>query len=157
MLNKLGGVYATRAGTGPHRRRECIPVTVLLRNRLRYALTRQEAIKISRDKEGLIKVDGKIRRDPRFPLGMMDVVTIEKTNEHFRILYDVKGRFQAHKIDAKEASFKLCAIKRKAMGKNRIPYVVTHDGRTLRYPHPDVKKHDSVKVCFFFNPQKYLY
>lgn len=150
MLNKLGGVYATRAATGPHKRRECLPLNVLLRNRLRYALSRQEAIKITRDKEGLIKIDGKIRRDPRFPLGIMDVVTIEKTDEFFRILYDVKGRFQAHKIDAKEASFKLCAIKRKAMGKNKIPYVVTHDGRTLRYPHPDVKRHDSVKVSNLF-------
>jgi small subunit ribosomal protein S4e len=151
MLNKLGGVYATRPSTGPHKRRECIPLTVLLRNRLRYAFSRQESIKIVRDKEGLIKIDGKIRRDPRFPLGIMDVVTIEKTGEYFRILYDVKGRFQAHKIDAKEASFKLCGVKRKAMGKNKVPYVVTHDGRTLRYPHPDIKKQDSVKVTRFFS------
>jgi small subunit ribosomal protein S4e len=53
-----------------------------------------------KDKEGLIKIDGKVRRDPRFPLGIMDVVSIEKTNEHFRILYDVKGRFQPHRIEA---------------------------------------------------------
>lgn len=146
MLNKLGGVYATRASAGPHKRKECIPLTVLLRNRLRYAISRQESIKIVKDKEGLIKVDGKIRRDPRFPLGIMDVVTIERTGEFFRILYDVKGRYQAHKIDAKEASFKLCSVKRKAMGANKVPYIVTHDGRTLRFPHPDIKKHDSVKV-----------
>jgi small subunit ribosomal protein S4e len=147
MLNKLGGVYGTRAATGPHKRKECIPLTVLLRNRLRYAISRQEGIKICKDKEGLIKVDGKIRRDPRFPLGIMDVVTIERTGEFFRILYDVKGRFQAHKIDAKEAQFKLCSIKSKAMGPTKVPFVVTHDGRTLRFPHPDIKKHDSVKVC----------
>lgn len=154
MLNKLGGVYATRPSQGPHKRRECIPLSILLRNRLRYALTRQEAVKIVKDKEGLIKVDNKIRRDPRFPLGVMDVVSIEKTGENFRILYDVKGRYQAHKIDAKEAAFKLCSVKRKAMGTNKIPYIVTHDGRTIRYPHPDIKKHDSIKVSFvsFFLP-----
>ena len=45
------------------------------------------------DPEHLIKVDGKVRRDPRYPLGQMDVVSVERTNEHFRILYDVKGRF----------------------------------------------------------------
>lgn len=146
MLNKLGGVYATRAGTGPHKRKECIPLSVLLRNRLRYAISRQEAIKIVKDKEGLIKIDAKVRRDPKFPLGIMDVVTIERTGEHFRILYDVKGRYQAHKIDANEAKFKLCSIKRKAMGPKKVPYVVTHDGRTLRFPHPDIKKHDTVKV-----------
>lgn len=63
-----------------------------------------------RDKEGLIKVDRKVRRDYKYPLGIMDVVSIEKTGEHFRILYDIKGRFQAHKIDEKEAKFKLCRI-----------------------------------------------
>ena len=93
MLGKLGGIFATRPSQGPHKRRESIPLSILLRNRLRYALSRQEAIKIVKDKEGLIKVDNKIRRDPRFPLGIMDVVGIEKTGEHFRILYDVKGRY----------------------------------------------------------------
>jgi small subunit ribosomal protein S4e len=146
MLDKLGGIYATRCGAGPHKRRESIPLGVLLKNRLKYALSRQEAMKIVKDKEGLIKVDNKIRRDPRFPLGIMDVVSIEKTGENFRILYDTKGRYQAHKIDAKEATFKLASVKRKAMGENKIPYIVTHDGRTIRYPHPDIKTQDTVKV-----------
>lgn len=129
---------------------------VFLQNRLRYALSRQEVIKIVKDKEGLIKVDGKIRRDHRYPLGIMDVVTIEKTGEYFRILYDVKGRFQPHKIDAKEAGFKLCKVKSKAMGNNKIPYVVTHDGRTIRFPHPDIKKYDTIKVCFLYIIVLYL-
>jgi small subunit ribosomal protein S4e len=29
---------------------------------------------------------------------------------------------------------------------NSVPYVVTHDGRTIRYPDPLIKTHDSVKV-----------
>jgi len=113
---------------------------------LRYALSRQEVIKIVKDKDGNIKIDGKVRKDPRYPVGVMDVVSIEKTGEFFRLLYDVKGRYQAHKIDAKEGSFKLCLIKKKAMGPNKIPYIVTHDGRTIRFPHPDIKKHDSIKL-----------
>jgi len=118
----------------------------LLRNRLSYALSGQEAIKICKDKSGNIKVDNKIRRDHRFPLGMMDVVSLPKTGENFRILYDNKGRFQPVRIDAKEASFKLCKVKRKVLGKNKIPYIVTHDGRTIRFPHPDIKKNDSIKL-----------
>ena len=109
-LGKLKGLYATRPSQGPHKLRECIPLSVLLQQRLKYALSRDEARKIANDKEGLIKVDGKVRRDFRYPLGQMDVVTIEKTNEHFRILLDVKGKFIPHRIDAKEAGFKLCKI-----------------------------------------------
>ena len=63
-------------------------------------------------------------------------------------MYDIKGRFQPVSIDVKEASFKLCKVKRKVLGKNKIPYIVTHDGRTIRYPHPDIKKNDTVKVSF---------
>jgi len=145
-LDKLKGVNATRPSTGPHKLRECIPVTVLLRNRLKYALSGQESIKICRDKYGNVKVDNKVRRDPRFPLGCMDVVSLPKTGENFRILYDVKGRFQPVRIDAKEAGFKLCRVQRKVLGKNKIPYIVTHDGRTIRYPHPDIKKFDTIKL-----------
>lgn len=51
----------------------------------------------------LIKVDGKVRTDSNFPAGFMDVITIEKTGEHFRLIYDVKGRFTIHRISAEEA------------------------------------------------------
>jgi len=146
-LDKLSGVNATRPSQGPHKLRECIPISVLLRNRLKYALNNQECIKIVRDKGAdNIRVDNKIRRDHKYPVGFQDVVSIHKTGENFRMLLDVKGRFQAHRIDAKEAAFKLCKIKRKCIGKNKIPYVVTHDGRTIRFPHPDIKKNDTIKV-----------
>jgi len=96
----------------------------------------------------MIKVDGRIRRDPRFPLGTMDVVSIDKTNENFRILLDTKGRFTPHRIDQKEAGFKLCKVVQKRIGKAKVPHIVTSDGRTIRYPHPDVQINDSVKFDF---------
>ena len=109
-LGKLKGVYASRPTAGPHKLRECIPLNVLLTQKLKYALTRAECMKIVRDREGLIKVDGKVRRNHRFPLGYMDVISIEKSNENFRILSDTKGRFLPHRIDSKEAGFKLCKV-----------------------------------------------
>ena len=159
-LGKLKGVYGTKAGAGPHKTRECIPLCVLLQQRLKYALTRDESRKIVRDKAGLIKIDGKIRRDHRFPLGQMDVVSIEKTNEHFRILLDSNGRFVPHRIDAKEAAFKLCKVITKSIGKTKIPYITTHDGRTIRFPHPDIDINDSIKVSssyFFFLEKSIIY
>jgi small subunit ribosomal protein S4e len=32
------------------------------------------------------------------------------------------------------------------MGPNKVPFIVTHDGRTIRFPHPDIKKNDSIKL-----------
>jgi small subunit ribosomal protein S4e len=76
----------------------------------------------------------------------MDVVTIEKTKENFRILYDVKGRFILKKIKSDEAKYKLCKVKSRSIGPNKIPYIVTHDGRTFRYPDPNIKVNDTLKL-----------
>ena len=37
-----------------------------------------------------------------------DVISIPKTNENFRLMYDVKGRYTVHKID--EAEAKVCFL-----------------------------------------------
>lgn len=36
-------------------------------------------------------------------VGPPDVVTIEKSGENFRILYDVKGRFVIHRVTKEES------------------------------------------------------
>jgi small subunit ribosomal protein S4e len=101
-----------------------------------------------------------VRTDKNFPCGLMDVLTIERSAENYRILYDVKGRFTLHRITKEEAAYKLCKVtqystgKKATIGKNpfahgqhgAIPYVVTHDGRTIRYPDPDVAVNDTVRV-----------
>ena len=96
-------------------------------------------------KQRLIKVDGKVRTDETYPAGFMDVVTIDKSNEHFRLLYDVKGRFTIHRITPEEAAYKLCKVKKVALGARGVPYIVTHDGRTIRYPDPSIKVNDTIK------------
>ena len=75
-----------------------------------------------------------------------DVLGIPKTDEFFRMLYDTKGRFKLHRITKEEASYKLCKVKRCQLGDKAVPYVGLHDSRTIRYPDPDVKVNDSVKV-----------
>ena len=87
----------------------------------------------------LVKIDGKVRTDTRFPAGFMDVVQLEKTNENFRLIYDVKGRFTIHRITGQEAKYKLCRVRKVATGPKNVPYLYTSDGRTIRYPDPVVK------------------
>jgi len=99
----------------------------------------------------LIKVDNKVRTDTRYPIGFMDVVSIPKTGENFRFLYDAKGRFLIHRISEEEARYKLCKVKDVAIGRNAIPYLVTHDGRTIRYPDPLIKAQDTIKFSLETN------
>lgn len=135
---------APRPSAGPHKLRECLPLVVLLRNRLKYALTGREVTLILHQR--VVKVDGKVRTDATFPAGFMDVVSIDRTNEHFRLLYNVKGRFALHRVKPEEAGYKLCKVKRVQLGPEGVPFCSTHDGRTIRYPHPDVAVNDTLKV-----------
>jgi len=149
MLDKLSGVWAPKPSAGPHKTRECIPLIILLRNRLKYAITRREVTLIAAQR--LVQVDNKVRTDTRYPIGFMDVVGIPKTGENFRLLYDVKGRFNIHRISAEEAKFKLCKVVDVAVGRKSIPYIVTHDGRTIRYPDPLIKQNDTIKFSLETN------
>jgi len=92
-----------------------------------------------------VKVDGKIRTDATYPAGFMDVIQIEKTNDTFRLLFDTKGKFAIQRISPEEAKFKLCKVKRYQIGRGNIPYISTHDGRTIRYPHPSIRVNDTIK------------
>merc|ERR1719253_536974 len=97
--------------------------------------------------ERCVKVDGKVRTDHNFPAGFMDVVELEKCNDRFRLLYDTKGRFVLHRLSSREeAGYKLCRVNKVFISANKIPVAVTHDGRTVRYPDPDVKVNDSIKI-----------
>eukprot|EP01080_Neovahlkampfia_damariscottae_P010471 gene10471-2993_t len=144
MLSKMGGVFAPRPTPGPHKLRECLPLVLLLRNRLKYALNGRECRTIL--KRRLVEVDGKVRTDDTYPAGFMDVVTIPKTGDHFRLLYDPKGRFVVHPITKQEAKFKLCKVVKRATAKQGVPFVLTHDGRKIRYPDPEVRVSDTIKV-----------
>lgn len=144
MLDKLGGAFAPKPSPGPHKERECLPLAIVLRNRLKYALTYREVTAIVMQR--LIAVDGKVRTDKCYPAGFMDVISIAKTDENFRLLYDIKGRFVLHRITPEEARYKLCRVRSCALGDKGVPYITTNDGRTIRYPDPLIKVNDTIKV-----------
>ncbi|XP_027720565.1 40S ribosomal protein S4, Y-like [Vombatus ursinus] len=107
IMDKLTGIFAPRPSTGSHKLRECLLLIIFLRNRFKYALTADE-VKICMQR--FIKIDGEVRTDITYPAGFMDVISIEKMDEHFWLdvisiekmgehfwlAYDTKGRFAVH-------------------------------------------------------------
>jgi small subunit ribosomal protein S4e len=144
MLGKLGGTFAPKPSAGPHKARECLPLILILRNRLKYALNGREVSFIVKNRN--IKIDGKVRTDATYPAGFQDVITIDKTGEFFRLIFNIKGRYITQPITAEEAKFKLGKVRRAQVGQKNIPFVVTHDGRTIRFPDPLIEVHDTVKI-----------
>lgn len=73
-------------------------------------------------------------------------MTLDKSGESFRLLYDTKARFVMHKLTDEEAKYKLARVVSDGTSAKGVPYLVTHDGRTIRYADPSVKVHDTVKL-----------
>jgi len=146
MLSKLAGVFAPRPRAGPHKLRESMPLLVVLRNRLKYALNAREAQMILRQR--FIHVDGRPRTDPKYPAGFQDVINIEKTGDRLRILYDAKGRFTLVKVPEKEANVKLLKVTKVWTTTGRVPVLTTHDGHRIRYPDPRINRGDSILYDF---------
>uniref|UniRef100_A0A8C0LI26 40S ribosomal protein S4 n=1 Tax=Canis lupus dingo TaxID=286419 RepID=A0A8C0LI26_CANLU len=129
MLDKLTGVFAPHPSTGPHKLRECLPLIIFLRNRLKYALTGDEVKKIRM--QHFIKMDGKVQTDITYRAGFID---------------DTKGRFAVHRITPEEAKYKLGKVRKIFVGTKGIPHLVTHDARTIRYPDPLIKMNDTIQI-----------
>lgn len=70
-------MQAPKPSSGPHKERECVPLVVLLRNRLKYALTYREVVAIVMQR--LIAIDGKVRTDKCYPAGFMGKCSVHRS------------------------------------------------------------------------------
>ncbi|HDI52911.1 MAG TPA: 30S ribosomal protein S4e [Candidatus Bathyarchaeota archaeon] len=131
-IHRKEHVWAVRPSPGPHPIEASIPLLVILRDMLGYAKTRKEAKRLI--KEGKILVDGRPRRDERFPVGLMDVVEIPDTGEAYRMLPAKGRRLTLHPIDGEERGFKLCRIIGKTTLKGGRTQLNLHDGRNIHLP-----------------------
>jgi len=113
---------------GPHRFKMSLPLLVLVRDLLKLAETSREAKHII--SRSMILVDGVARASYKFPVGLMDVVSVREINKHYRILVDEKGVLTPVEIPQEEASMKICRVNRKYLYKGRLR-LTTEDGRTF--------------------------
>jgi small subunit ribosomal protein S4e len=106
--------WIVKPRAGPHNGTESIPLLVVLREILALGKTRREVdILLSR---GNVRVDGVVRKDDDFPVGLMDVIEIPALNKVYRVLpFRGKG-LRLHEIPKEERDFKLC----KVVGKTTI-------------------------------------
>jgi len=118
--------WAVRPRPGPHTMETSVPLLYIVRDYLGYAKTAREARKILN--EGKVLVDGKARRDYKFPVGIMDVVSIPETGEHYRVLPNRIGKLILHPISAEESKLKPFRINNKRMVKGAKVQLNLHDG-----------------------------
>ena len=121
--------WVVKPSPGPHPIERCLPLLIIVRDILGYAKTAREARKIIA--QGQIKVDGKVRRNYKYPVGLMDVLEIVKTNKFYRVIpYPVKYMI-LHEISPEEAKYKLVRIENKTTVKGGHIQLNLHDGRNI--------------------------
>jgi len=128
-IHRKEHVWAVRTSPGPHSLKESMPLIVIVRDALSFAETNKEAKMLI--KQGKVLVDGRLRTDERYPVGIMDVIALPNAKQLFRVLPAHGGRLHLHPIEDKEAEIKLCRIMGKKTVKGGTMQLTLHDGRSL--------------------------
>jgi small subunit ribosomal protein S4e len=145
QIKKKHGKFFIKPSPGPHPNRFCLPLLHIVRDLLHIVDNHREAKKLIG--LGYFKVDGKVIKDNSYPVGLMDVLSIEKTKKYYRILPDSHYGIILHEISEKESNFKLCRINQKTSIKGGHIQLNLHDGRNvlIRIKDPKNPKEDIYK------------
>ncbi|MBA7557963.1 hypothetical protein ES705_50748 [subsurface metagenome] len=129
QIKRKHGKFFMKPSAGPHPRRFCLPLLHIVRDLLKIVDNHREAKKLIG--LGNFKVDGRVVKDTTYPVGLMDVLSIEKMNTHYRVLPDSHHGLILHEIPEAESTFKLCRITQKTTLKGGNIQLNLHDGRNI--------------------------
>ena len=133
-------VWAVTPAPGHHSKGKCISLLALVRDKLKYADTSREAMKIIND--GMILVGRSPRKNYKYNIGIMDVIRIPKAGKNFRCMPDKKG-LSFKEIPDEEAKFKLCKILDKSVISGGKIQLNLHDGTNIIVPEDPEKKYET--------------
>lgn len=142
-IKKKSNKFTTRPVPGAHSFELGMPLNLIIRDLLNYAKTNREVKKILNNKE--ILVDDKTRKDYRFITGFMDIISIPKLKENYRIILNKKGNLFLLQITEQEAKIKICKIigKKLVKGKTQLNLF---DSRNVLVDKDNYKVGDSVVI-----------
>lgn len=142
-IEKKNAKWVVSPRPGPHKKNECIPLQIILRDILKLAETRKEAKTIIN--KGEVLVDGMLKKDYAFPIGLMDSISIPKIKKYYRMLLSESG-LELKEIPEEEKNKKICRINGKTLVKKGKLQLNLHDGRNVLVGKDSYKTGDSVLI-----------
>lgn len=136
--------WVSKPRAGAHPLERSVSLVVLLRDHLGIAKTAREASAILAARE--VRVDGRPVTDAKFPVGLMDVVAIEKTGDFFRIMMDAHGRLTPLRIMKDEAKWKLVRVENSRTLRGGVWQYNLHDGRNIQTTKARYKPGDTLQI-----------
>ncbi len=137
-------VWITKPACGPHPIVRSAPLILVIRDFLHYCNNAGEAKRII--SSGDVYIDGKKVKDYKRPVGLMDVVSIPKTKEYFRVLLDSKGKLRLVKIPEENSKWKLVRIENKTPVKKGKIQLNLHDSKNIILEKNAYHTGDSLKI-----------
>ncbi|HTY46117.1 MAG TPA: 30S ribosomal protein S4e [Methanomassiliicoccales archaeon] len=128
---------------GAHAKENSMPIAVVLRELLQVADTAREVKRILDDRGVL--VDGRAVTDFNFAVGLMDVVSIPKIEQHYRMVIDRNGKLRLMKLPEGKQNWKLCRIENKTTVAGGKTQLNLHDGRNVLVSKDTYKVGDVLK------------
>jgi small subunit ribosomal protein S4e len=95
-----------------HDNDKAIPLLIALRDILKVVKTRREARYMMLNKE--VSVNGRMRRDEKFPVRLFDVITFEKTKKSYKLSISGK-KVKFEEVSGKDAGRKIVRIINKVL------------------------------------------
>ncbi len=135
---KRGRRFLIKTAAGTHKREYSEPLAFLLREQMGIAKSLREVKFILNQSK--VKVDGRVRKNPEFPVGLMDIITIG--NENYVIGIDEKGRLKVEKTET--GNLKLKKVMNKVTVSKDKYQLTFHDGNTYLTNDNNIKIGDSV-------------
>jgi small subunit ribosomal protein S4e len=95
--------YTVSPVPGPHKKEQCLPISIVLRDYIKVSETMKETRQIL--SKGIVKVNGITRKQHNFPLGLMDI--LELGHLFYRIVPTKKGLVPK---EIKDKNLRLCKV-----------------------------------------------
>jgi len=143
--------FITTMAPGAHPKEKSLPLMYVLRDLLKYAGTAREVRKILAD--GLVLVDGRVRKDPRYGVGLMDVVAIPRIKKQFIVLPQ-RNKLVLKEIKKKESGVKLCRIVDKTMLEGNRIQLNLHDGSNVLIDYKDKDDYETRDTVVLELPER---
>ena len=142
-IPRKGLTFAVTPSPGPHPKKECMPLRIILRDLLGYADSAKETRSIL--SHGKLLVDKKPRKSSKFPVGLMDMIEIPEAKQHFRMITSKSG-LGLEKISEADSAKKFCKIRSKTTLKGGIQQLNLHDNKNILVKKDNYRVGDTIII-----------
>ncbi len=122
-------VFVTKPSPGPHTGEYSMPLVVILRDILKVTHSTRETKKVVA--AGKILVNSIPRKEVKYPVGILDTISIPDSSLQYRMLFNPQGQFAFKKITKEQAAVKYVKVRNKTTLKGKCMQLNFLDGTNM--------------------------